>query len=125
MQLVPLHGGYKQMPLTHAVGAAQVESSCDPSRLKPPGFNPRTHQVRNWFQAFCFHKKCSLHRYNAAPLQPKAAAGLPGRIGGRTVRKDGKVGRDKSYGSTRRGLVGLYKLNPVDPNRLKAPGFNP
>ena len=21
--------------------------------------------------------------------------------------------------------VGLYKLNPVDPSRLKAPGFNP
>jgi SP family myo-inositol transporter-like MFS transporter 13 len=23
------------------------------------------------------------------------------------------------------GVVGLYKLNPVDPSRLKAPGFNP
>jgi hypothetical protein len=29
--------------------------------LKVPGFNPCTHQVISWFQAFAF--KCNLYRY--------------------------------------------------------------
>jgi hypothetical protein len=45
-------------------GAVQLESSCDPSRLKAPGFNHRTYEVISWFQAFAF-SKCNLHRYTA------------------------------------------------------------
>jgi hypothetical protein len=47
-------------------GAVQVESS-RPMSLKPPGFNPRTYKVKNWFQqAFAF--ACNLYRYSAVAV---------------------------------------------------------
>jgi hypothetical protein len=49
--------------------------------LNAPGFNPWTHQMRNWFQNFCSFK-CILYRYTAAGRQPA----------GGTTRRDRKPG---------------------------------
>jgi hypothetical protein len=35
--------------------------------LKPPGFNPRIYEVKNWFRAFAF-EWVNLYRYDAAHL---------------------------------------------------------
>jgi hypothetical protein len=77
--------------LHHGGGAVPVKSSCEPTALKPPGFNPRTYKVMKTlgFQAFAFSKfnLYGLHRVVTTVVA--------------------KMQRD---------LAGLYKFaNPVDP----------
>jgi hypothetical protein len=40
-------------------GAAQVVNSVDPYSLKAPGFNPRTYEVKTWFQSLLSHATCT------------------------------------------------------------------
>ena len=84
------------------VGGLQVEESRIQwwtLSLQAPGFNPRTYPG---FSNFAF-TWVNLRRYNSVEAGQRALAAAKAE-----------------------NVVGLYKLNPVDPSRLKAPGgFNP
>jgi hypothetical protein len=70
--------------------------------LKPPGFNPCAYEVKTRFQRLVSNGTCTAYTVSL-PLPP----GLrPGRFNAEVA------------------SVGLYKLNPVFTNSLKAPGFN-
>jgi hypothetical protein len=76
-------------------GCTAVLNSADPQRLKAPGFNPAAYKVKLWFQSLPF--EFNSYRYTAA------------------ADKDHEGFLREVMAAGPAAVVGLYKLNPVDP----------
>jgi hypothetical protein len=87
--------------------SVQLLISVDPYHsLEAPAFNPRTCQVRNWFQSLLI--KFDSYRYNK-PCKRRHSRSSSRR-------------NSRSSSSSSRRAVGLHTLNSIYPIASKAPG---
>jgi hypothetical protein len=123
-------------------GAVQGECSCDPSLEESARFQPKSRYSENpVFQSLLFQMRLvPLHagvgKADGGSDNDVDAMAMPsGKVGaggdGGAAASRGEDGEDVDMAgdddSAEKGNdeVGLYALNPVDPERLNAPGFNP